>query len=101
MLLGLAAALSGCVTSDGEVKRLEKRLSFVEPQRTSRQEIIERLGEPTVTYEAGKLVVYVFVAGRDEPSIAVQQPGDFLGPHLVLEFDDADILSRYKVLVPP
>ena len=83
------------------MKRLEERLAFIETQHTSRQDLTDRLGTPTATYEAGRLVVYVFTAGSDEPLAAVQQPGDIFGPHLVLEFDDADILQRYKVLVPP
>jgi len=93
--------MSGCVTSTGELRRIDERVDFFEAGRTTFAEISARLGSPTAVYEDGRLAVYIFESGSEQPESALRYPSDAFAVHLVIELDDNDVLQRYRTLVPP
>lgn len=75
-------------------------LAFVEDGRTTREQAFLALGEPSATYEDGRILA--FRLGHDEAGcFLVEKAPGFTGVKysLVMSFDDAGLLRRHS-LVP-
>ena len=106
--LGLALGIA-CVSPSA---RQEKAQTFeaallgpIQDGRTTRQEVLLRLGTPTATFEGGRILTYDFVAGQDGEwhRAGSGQASDWAYPHprtssLVLVFGPDDRLVRHSLV---
>ena len=83
-------------------------LDFLHDGRTSREEVILRLGQPSATFESEKIVTYRVGSRKDEGYTISRQresrwetaSDTWVNTHfsLVLVFDDAGILKRHALV---
>jgi hypothetical protein len=74
-------------------------LTFVEDGRTTREQVFLALGEPSATYEDGRILT--FRLARDEGGyfLVEKAPGfRSVKYSLVLAFDDAGLLRRHSLV---
>ena len=86
----------------------EERFGFLVDGETSREEILLRMGNPSASYEDGRLFTYQIVPTSDG-GWRVQPPGvdasmmrtwaDY-SCSLVLVFDENGLLARHKLVFP-
>ncbi len=74
-------------------------LTFIEDGRTTREQVFLALGEPSSTYEDGRILT--FRLGRDDGGyfLVEKAPGFRTVQYsLVLAFDDAGLLRRHSLV---
>lgn len=74
-------------------------LAFIEDGRTTREQAFLALGEPSATYEDGRILT--FRLGQDEAGyFLVDRAPGFIGVKysLVMSFDDAGLLRRHSLV---
>ena len=108
--IGLVALLSACVNplTPAEIKDLETRsIAFLEPGKTSREEVITEFGAPTSVFENERIFTYRMVL-TDRSGLTTSvgysaggpHPRSASGYHLVVVFDSNGIVARYRLLKP-
>ena len=100
LLTGLAM-LAGCVSMTHKVELLQERIESIRPGATTRAEVVEMYGQPSLTYEQGMLVVYVFEDIDDDMQVAPGRSTDAMDPQLVIEYDPADVVVRRRAVLSP
>ena len=111
--------LCGCVTNRFEVSSTDYQgiLSFIQDGNTTRAEILQRLGEPSKTYLPEHKVLVYFLYQKavhpeqrsnelsrgstpeDSEAIVATEPGDDSAKyHLVVSFDETDVLKRHSLI---
>lgn len=83
---------------------VDERFKFIRDATTSRQEVLDRLGEPANRYEDGLILTYLIREDRDR-RFRVVNPGTEDGPafrseiyNLVLVFGPDGRLERHSVV---
>lgn len=93
---GACLLAAGCATTPIGQSGL---LDFLEPGRTTREQVFLTLGEPSATYQAEEILTYRL--GRDDGGyfLVDKRPG-FPGVmySLVLAFDEAGLLRRHSLV---
>ena len=102
LVLALALTLVGCATTPQPLKGSPDLLSFLTDGRTTKQETIVKLGEPSGQFGHGKILTYrlskfyAVVPRETTPSgWPVWQMGRL---SLVLVFDDENVLDRHSLV---
>ena len=92
---------SGCTSQAQRLKTFEESTAFMDPGATTRQDIVEWAGKPATSYEDGRLIIYY--VGSIKGDFEVSRNPRTSGPeyHLVIEFDEAGLLRRRKLVTPP
>ncbi len=104
-------AVAACATqrTPAETSALEqKSIAFLEPGKTTREEVLINLGVPTAVFEKERIFTYRMVLHDREGLIVVAHglPGPRYGLpgfgnyHLIVVFDQGDAVTRYRVLKP-
>ena len=106
----IALLLAACTSYVAPVKDSAtlEQFAFLQPGRTTRDEVLARLGTPSVTYEDGRIAsypVYRTKSGRLTVTIPLASPEDArlgFGPErpytLILVYDGAGTLERRSLV---
>ena len=96
------------VTSGHEIS--EEEVLFIESGVTTRQQVLERLGDPSVIWEDERVVAYNWEHVGWRMAIVAAAGGTGVGgvldvttPHaLVIQFDEADRVKKFeRTTIPP
>ncbi|MCU0975883.1 MAG: hypothetical protein MUC71_06155 [Steroidobacteraceae bacterium] len=74
-------------------------LAFIEDGRTTREQALLALGEPSATYEEGRILAFRLGSDKGGYFLLEKQPG-FLSVtySLMLAFDEAGLLRRHSLV---
>jgi hypothetical protein len=107
--LGLAVCAAGCAPTRPPVEQDRQQLSDLVEHRTSKADVLLKLGAPAATYEGERILAYRMGRGHQNilsvvsPIVRTDDPRFVSLLHseysLVLVFDSADTLERWS-LVP-
>jgi outer membrane protein assembly factor BamE (lipoprotein component of BamABCDE complex) len=94
----IALLLATCTSYVAPVKDSAtlEQFAFLQPGRTTRDEVLARLGTPSVTYEDGRIAsypVYRTTSGRLTVTIGPERPYT-----LILVYDGAGTLERRSLV---
>jgi outer membrane protein assembly factor BamE (lipoprotein component of BamABCDE complex) len=108
----IALLLATCTSYVAPVTATLEQFAFLQPGRTTRDEVLARLGTPSVTYEDGRIAsypIYRTKSGQLTASSAATEyarPGLYARPHggpdrpytLMLVYDRAGTLERQSLV---
>jgi len=101
VVLGLlgAAAIAGCSATIQSIGKGSARelVPFIEDGKTTRADVVAKLGNPVDTFEQGKIVTYRMRPTGDGLSVAGSLDKD-ASYELVLSFDERNVLRRHNLL---
>ena len=93
-----AVVTSSCSTiiEPADPRVIAERLPFLHQGQTTRQEVIDHLGDPVNEYEHGAIVTYILMEGRDgrfevDRGLKRAEPPIY---NLVLSFGPDEVLTR-------
>jgi len=100
IIVALAASSCSSVIGPADPRVIAERLPFLHEGQTSRQEVIDHLGDPLNQYEQGGTVSYLLVEHSDGQlevvrGLVVAKPPIY---NLVLSFGSDDTLTRFSLL---
>ncbi len=96
------------VTSGHEIS--EEEVLFIESGVTTKQQVLERLGDPSVIWEDERVVAYnwdhvglrvanVFAGGYTAGVVVLDVPSHYV---LLIQFDEADRVKKFeRTTIPP
>lgn len=94
VLATVIAALTGCGTPIGN----QQLLDFIQDDKTTREEVLLRLGEPSATFQNERILTYR-VDQDDGGYIVVSKSESFSAKFsLVLSFDEDGVLRRHSLV---
>lgn len=74
-------------------------LSFLQDGSTTRQDVYEHLTEPSATFEAGRIFIYMLDKDEGGYILVHRNAADWTGKYsLVLAFDEGGVLQRHSML---
>ncbi len=81
-------------------ERLE--LDFIESNVTTRQQVLDELGEPFYEFDDGRIYAYYLTRSqgttRAPSTVACARPVSCYSRQLILVFDESEVLTRYTYL---